>query len=166
MILALGLVVLGFAGWVILSTHPTISSRRRRLFDAIGRSIGKQVLLWLVIFWLIRHTSGGLWRMALGVLVAVLWYQIAASFSRQLDALKVQDYRSFVPIHSIERDCLTHFEIDFFIRNFDLLVSRRGEPYARELFKMKRHLDCCNECRYQLRRDEILLREWSDPDES
>lgn len=159
-------IVLAVASWLIVCTHPAISCHYRRLFDAIGRFVGKLVLMLFVLVWLLESWSWAVFHLVVGSVGIVLWWRFTATFIRQMNATKEDTAHELVVDSGLAPDCLTHFELGFYIRNRRMLESNYSDAYSVALRQMKRHLDQCRRCRLTLDRDEGLMHRYIDPEES
>lgn len=156
---------IGFTGWLVLSTYSTIPWYFRRMIEIGGYFVVKQLGLLILVVWLFRQISYAPARLVVGIVSVLAWWWVARDWLHQMDEL-ILNVRAKLHATSQTSDCLTHFELDFYLRNRSLLVERQASPYTRELREMERHLNVCLGCRVRLRRDEQLWRERTDPEES
>lgn len=151
--------------WLVAVTHPKLTQRQRYAIDLLG-AFGVRSAALIFLCWIGRKALGWSPAVLLACVLLLLWQldfvrliKQISEFCAEEDAVRLRDDG----MDDVEiGDCLTHYELEFYIRNRDQATG----PYARDLFRIKMHVRSCGKCRRQLTRDEEQLRGRADPEDT
>ena len=151
--------------WLVAVTHPKLTQRQRQAVELLG-AFGVRSAGLIFLCWIGRKGLGWSPAALLAVVLLFFWQFDLIHLIRQMsefcDEADVSERRDDGMDDVEIGDCLTHYELEFYIRN----RGQTSGPYARDLFRIKMHVRSCGKCRRQLTRDEEELRRRADPEDT